>query len=84
MQIDASPTVRQVWALAAALCARSGEAFPATRGEASELIERLRLEQGHPAPRLEDSPLLARRSRRGRGTERLARAIAVQVARELR
>ena len=49
------PTVRQVYALAAALCERMGEEFPESRGDASELIERLRIENGHPAPRLEDS-----------------------------
>ena len=48
------PTVRQVYALAAELCARMGEEFPESRGAASELIERLRIENGHPAPRLED------------------------------
>ena len=49
------PTVRQVYALAAALCERMGEEFPESRGAASELIERLRIENGHPAPRLEDA-----------------------------
>ncbi len=51
------PTVRQVYALAAELCERMGEEFPETRGAASELIERLRIENGHPAPRLENSPV---------------------------
>ena len=51
------PTVRQVYALAAALCERMGEEFPESKGDASELIERLRIENGHPAPRLEDVPL---------------------------
>jgi hypothetical protein len=51
------PTVRQVYALAAALCERMGEEFPESRGDASELIERLRIENGHPAPRLEDTPM---------------------------
>jgi hypothetical protein len=50
------PTVRQVYALAAELCERMGEEFPESRADASELIERLRTENGHPAPRLEDSP----------------------------
>jgi hypothetical protein len=50
------PTVRQVYALAAELCERMGEEFPESRAGASELIERLRTENGHPAPRLEDSP----------------------------
>ena len=53
----ARPTIRQIYALAAALCERAGEEFPETRGDASELIERLRIENGHPAPRLEDSPV---------------------------
>jgi hypothetical protein len=46
------PTVRQVYALCAVLCERHGEEFPETRVEASELIERLRIETGHPAPSL--------------------------------
>jgi hypothetical protein len=54
------PTVRQVYALAAALSERAGEEFPETRDEASELIERLRVENGHPAPRLEDVPFRLR------------------------
>ncbi|HZT92413.1 MAG TPA: hypothetical protein VFA05_10280 [Gaiellaceae bacterium] len=37
-------TVKQVYALAAALCKSRGEKFPSTRGEASDLIERLRKE----------------------------------------
>jgi hypothetical protein len=56
--------VRQVYALAAALCARVGEEFPLTRAEASETIERLRRENGHPRPRLEDTPLRRRRRHR--------------------
>ena len=39
---DAKPTVRQVYAIARLLLAESGEAWPDTREEASELIERLR------------------------------------------
>ena len=58
------PTVRQVYALAAALCERAGEEFPETRDAASELIERLRVENGHPAPRLEDVPFRSRGRRR--------------------
>jgi hypothetical protein len=54
------PTVRQVYALAAALCERAGEEFPETRDAASELIERLRTGNGHPAPRLEDVPFRPR------------------------
>jgi hypothetical protein len=55
------PTVRQIYALAAALCERVGEEFPETRDAATETIERLRIENGHPAPRLEDTPLRRRR-----------------------
>jgi hypothetical protein len=58
---DGRPTVRQVYALAGALCERAGEAYPRTRAEASELIERLRTENGHPAPRLDDIPFRPRR-----------------------
>jgi hypothetical protein len=58
------PTVRQVYALAAALAERLGEEFPATAAQASELIERLRIENGHPMPRLEDTPPWLRRTRR--------------------
>jgi hypothetical protein len=60
------PTVRQVYALAAALCERLGEEFPTTREGASETIERLRIENGHPAPALDDTPLPPRRERRRR------------------
>ncbi|HET8873468.1 MAG TPA: hypothetical protein VFM83_07260 [Gaiellaceae bacterium] len=52
---DRKPTVRQMYALAAAMAERLGEEFPATAAQASELIERLRTEVGHPAPRLEDT-----------------------------
>lgn len=81
------PTVRQVYALAAALCVRGGEEFPETRDAASELIERLRIENGHPAPRLEDVPFRPRRRRRRkRGEpleERTASRVAANLAREL-
>jgi hypothetical protein len=52
---NGKPTVRQVYALAAALCERMGEEFPETRAAASELIERLRIENGHPAPSLDEA-----------------------------
>ena len=65
---DKPPTVRQVYALAAALCERAGEEFPETREAASELIERLRIENGHPAPSLDDVPF--RRGRRRRRERR--------------
>jgi len=61
------PTVRQLVALAAVLCERADEPFPETRLAASELIERLRLETGHPAPRLDDAPA----RRRGAGARRV-------------
>ena len=78
------PTIRQVYALAAALCERSGEEFPETRGAASELIERLRVENGHPAPRLEDAPFRPRRGRRPEPREEPdASRVAAEFAREL-
>ena len=88
MQRDKA-TVRQVYALAAALCDRAGEAFPETRDEASELIERLRLENGHPAPRLEDAPFRRRARRRWRGPGRgnhdgRASAVSAELVREMR
>ena len=43
---DGRPTVKQVYALARELCERTGEEFPPTRAAASELIERLRAENG--------------------------------------
>ena len=89
------PTVRQVYALAAALCERTGESFPETFDEASELIERLRLESGHPEPRLSDVLLAQRRRRwlrrsarrrRGRRSDddRRASDVAAELAREMR
>jgi hypothetical protein len=75
-----APTVRQVYALAAALCERAGEGWPVTRFEASELIERLGIENGHPAPRLAEA--VPRRRRGPRRAPRLS-ASASLVAREL-
>lgn len=49
--VDAKPTVKQVYALAAALCERMGEEFPERKLEASELIQRLRDENGDPRAR---------------------------------
>lgn len=63
MHEERRPTVPQVYALAAALCERAGEGFPETRADASELIERLRRELGHPAPRLEDGTQGSRKER---------------------
>jgi hypothetical protein len=67
--MDSQPTVKQVYALAAVLCDGAGLAFPRTRGEASTLIERLRMDTGHTAPRLTDTPVRSspRRGRRRRG-----------------
>ena len=89
--MDDGPTVRQVYALAAALCERVGEAFPQTCEAASELIERVRLEIGHPAPRLVDTPLRRRRRRRrpvgrtGLGAHYWrASEVAAELAKEMR
>jgi hypothetical protein len=67
--MDDRPTVRQVYALAGVLCNGAGLAFPRTRGQASTLIERLRTDTGHPAPRLADAPVRPSpaRGRRRRG-----------------
>jgi len=83
--MKAKPTIRQIYALAAALCERAGEEFPETREAASELIERLRIENGHPAPRLEDVPFRSRSRRRGwrRGDDGRASAAAAELAREM-
>ena len=87
MRPDGKPTVRQVYALAAALCERVGEEFPESSEAASELIERLRLENGHPQPRLEDVPFRPPRRRgwgRTGGGDRGASAAAAELAREMR
>jgi hypothetical protein len=78
MRTDGKPTVRQVYALAAALCERAGEEFPETRDAASELIERLRTENGHPAPRLEDVPFRPRG--RHRGASRAAKELVDEMS----
>jgi hypothetical protein len=92
--VDRKPTIRQIYALAAVLCEHAGEEFPETSDGASELIERLRIESGHPAPRLEGTPLRPRRrgprGRRGsrggggHGADRLASMIAKKLVEELR
>ena len=79
MRPDGKPTVRQVYALAAALCERAGEEFPQTRDAASELIERLRTENGHPAPRLEEVPPFRPRGRR-RGASRVAKELVDEMS----
>jgi hypothetical protein len=87
MRRNGKPTVRQIYALAAALCERVGEEFPETPMAASELIERLRLETGHPQPRLEDVPFPHRRRRgwaRGGGSDGRASTVAAELAREMR
>ena len=82
---ERKPTIRQIYALAAALCEQAGEEFPWTREDASELIERIRTETGHPAPRLEDTPYHEPRTRSRRSRdERLASEAARELARELR
>jgi hypothetical protein len=82
--MSGKPTIRQVYALAAALCERAGEEFPETVEGASELIERLRIENGHPAPRLEDV-LFRPRGRRGHSSDdRRASRAAAELAREMR
>jgi hypothetical protein len=75
----ASPTVRQVYALAAALCERAGEEFPETREGASETIERLRIENGHPAPRLHDMPPRRDKPARRDLNSRIAEALADEM-----
>ena len=42
MNSDARPTVRQVYALAAVLCAKTGVEFPQDRGAASVLLDKLK------------------------------------------
>ena len=88
VETEAPPTARQIYALAAVLCEQAGESFPETRGEASSVIERVRLELGHPEPRVEDRRGRSRSGglARGRpsGTNKLARAVAAAVVRELR
>jgi len=45
------PSVKQVYALAAALCERMGEEFPTSRSDASDLIQRLWEENSDPRAR---------------------------------
>jgi hypothetical protein len=78
MKPNGKPTVRQIYALAAALCERAGEEFPESRDAASELIERLRIENGHPAPRLEDAPFRPRGGHRG--ASRAAKALVDEMS----
>ena len=80
---NAPPTARQIYALAAALCERMGEEFPDTRAAASEVIERLRIENGHPEPSLPEPPPF-RRGRRRRYPPREKTLAFRALARELR
>jgi hypothetical protein len=50
MRTDAPPTFKQIYAIAAALCEEKGEVLPQTRGEASELIRKLRGEEARASP----------------------------------
>ena len=59
--------MRQIYALAAALCEKHGWEWPETRDDASDLIEAIRIETGHPSPGLDDAPVRGRRRRRRRG-----------------
>ena len=77
--------MRQAYALAAALCEHVGDEFPETTEAASKLIERLRIEAGHPAPRLEDVGVRGRRrGRRRRHGDGRASSVAAELAREMR
>ncbi len=78
----ARPTVRQIYALAAELCERLGEEFPETRDAASTTIERLRIENGHPTPRRDDTPLRPRGPRRRR-RDRDASDVAARLVDEM-
>jgi len=80
---DGKPTVRQIYALAATLCEQAGEEFPETRDGASELIERLRVDSGHPAPRLEDVRVRRGRWRVGARAWPSASSVASELVREM-
>jgi hypothetical protein len=87
MRQGQKPTVRQVYALAAVLCEQGGEEFPETLEAASELIERLRVEAGHPQPRLEDVPYRSSRWQgrsRWRGGDGRPSSVAAELAKEMR
>ena len=63
------PTARQIYALAAAFCARDGYEWPADRVEASELLGELRREIGHARADHADNPLHPRAPRWRRHAE---------------
>ena len=70
MRGDLPPTARQIYALAAAFCAREGIEWPRNRAEASALVGALRRETGHPRPELADTERRpGRRPRRRRYEE---------------
>jgi hypothetical protein len=71
------PTIRQVYALAHALCVRDGFRFPLTFAEMSYLIEAIRREIGHPQPELDDRP------RKPRWRSRLDRELHDEIVDEL-
>jgi hypothetical protein len=73
------PTIRQVYALAAALCAKADEPWPESFDDASDLIERLRTEIGHPQPRLEDVPRQGRPPWRRRLDRQVHDAIVAEL-----
>jgi hypothetical protein len=73
------PTIRQVYALAHALCVRDGITFPLTFTEMSYVIEAIRREIGHPEPELEDSP----RRPQPRWRRRLDRELHDEIVDEL-
>jgi hypothetical protein len=79
VRMPRGPTIRQVYALAAAACEKLDEPWPETFDDASELIGRLRREIGHPHARLEDCP----RRRRPRRRRLLDRELHEEILDEL-
>ena len=69
MRAGRPPTARQIYALAAALCAKEGYQWPADRVEASELLGEVRRAIGHPRAELADNLLHERRPRWARYAE---------------
>lgn len=63
------PTARQIYALAAAFCAKEGYEWPESRADASGLLGELRRELGHPRAELEDNELRAPRPKWQRWAE---------------
>jgi hypothetical protein len=73
------PTIRQIYALAAALCTQADEPWPETFDDASALIREVRLEIGHPEPELEDCAY----RRRPKWARRLDRDLHDEIVDEL-